>query len=95
MLLEGLFNQFVLTIIRKSQVVYKATTKCDIGKFARSADVLSLNWLPIKEEREWNVLKLSYKALHDENWPSYQNYYNWFNILEFWDQAKALSFKSL
>ena len=21
--------------------------------------------------------------------------YNWFNILEFWDQAKALNFKSL
>jgi hypothetical protein len=54
------------------QRVQKAAASFVLGKFARSADVLSLNWLPIKEQREWNVLKLSYKALHDENWPGYQ-----------------------
>ena len=42
-----------------------------LGKYARTADVLSLNWLPIKEQREWNTLKVTYKALHDANWPNY------------------------
>jgi hypothetical protein len=57
---------------KRLQRVQKAAASFVLGKFARSADVLSLNWLPIKEQREWNVLKLSYKALYDENWPSYQ-----------------------
>jgi hypothetical protein len=50
---------------KRLQRVQKAAAGFVLGKFARSADVLSLNWLPIKEQREWNVLKLSYKALYD------------------------------
>jgi hypothetical protein len=57
---------------KRLQRVQKAAASFVLGKFARSADVLSLNWLPIKEQREWNVLKLSYKELYDENWPDYQ-----------------------
>ena len=49
---------------KRLQRVQKAAASFVLGKFARSADVLSLNWLPIKEQREWNVLKLSYKAVH-------------------------------
>ena len=49
----------------------KAAASFVLGKYARTADVLSLNWLPIKEQREWNTLKVTYKALHDANWPNY------------------------
>ncbi len=49
----------------------KAAASFVLGKYARTADVLSLNWLPIKEQREWNTLKVTYKALHDVNRPNY------------------------
>jgi hypothetical protein len=57
---------------KRIQRVQRAAASFVLGKFVRSADVLSLNCLPIKEQLEWNVLKLCYKALHDENWSSYQ-----------------------
>ena len=67
---------------KRLQRVQKAAASFMLGKFARTADLVSLNWWPIKEQREWNVLKLSYKALHDETAQVTKNY-NWFNILEF------------
>ena len=39
---------------KRLQRVQKAAASFVLGKFARSADVLSLNWLPIKEQRELN-----------------------------------------
>ncbi len=56
---------------KRLQRVQKAAASFVLGKYARTADVLSLNWLPIKEQREWNTLKVTYKALHDANWPNY------------------------
>ncbi len=38
----------------------KAAASFVLGKYARTADVLSLNWLPIKKQREWNTLKVTY-----------------------------------
>ena len=56
---------------KRLQRVQKAAASFVLGKYARTADVLSLNWLPIKGQREWNTLKVTYKVLHDANWPNY------------------------
>ena len=53
------------------QRVQKAAASFVLSKFARTDDVLSLNWLPVKEQREWSILKICYKVLHDANWPNY------------------------
>ena len=36
-------------------------------------DISKLNWLPVKERRDFNLLKLTFKALHTKQWPSYLN----------------------
>ena len=36
-------------------------------------DILKLNWLPVEERRNFNLLKLTFKALHAKQWPSYLN----------------------
>ena len=36
-------------------------------------DILKLNWLPVEERRDFNLLKLTSKALRTEQWPSYLN----------------------
>ena len=35
--------------------------------------MIKLNWLPAEEERNFNLLKLTFKALHARQWPSYLN----------------------
>ena len=40
-------------------------------RFARVEDVLQLNWLPVNENVELNILKLAHKSLYDETFPEY------------------------
>ena len=35
--------------------------------------MIKLNWLPAEEGRNYNLLKLTFKALHARQWPSYLN----------------------
>ena len=42
-----------------------------MGRYTSLDDVLSLNWMPIQEQRQLNLLKLVYKALHSLFWPGY------------------------
>jgi len=36
-------------------------------------DILKLNWLPVEERRDFNLLKFTFKALHFKQWPTYLN----------------------
>ena len=36
-------------------------------------DILKLNWLPVEERRDFNLLKLTFKALHFKQWSTYLN----------------------
>ena len=38
-----------------------------------TGDILKLNWLPVEERMNFNLLKLTFKALHARQWPSYLN----------------------
>ena len=31
--------------------------------------ILKLGWLPMKERREWHILKAAHKALYSHDWP--------------------------
>ena len=56
---------------KRLQGVQKADTSFVVGKYASLEDGLSLKWLPIKEQREWNMLKIGHKALYNTSWPHY------------------------
>ena len=36
-------------------------------------EMLKLNWLSFEERRDFNLLKLTFKAFHAKQWPSYLN----------------------
>ena len=40
------------------------------NKFSKKTDLLRLKWLPIPEKRIFNLLKIVFKAIHQENWPN-------------------------
>ena len=42
-----------------------------LGKYANTSDVVNLNWLPVAENTEFNVSKLTYQGLHDKSFPEY------------------------
>ena len=51
------------------QRVQKATASFVLGRFVSSEDILTkLKWLPVKEQREWNLLEATHKALHNPYW---------------------------
>ena len=42
-----------------------------LNRYVKEADVLSLNWLPIREYIDYNSSKLAFNALNDKRWPDY------------------------
>ena len=34
-------------------------------------DIVKIGWLPVRQRRDFHVLKLAHKALHSPSWPSY------------------------
>ena len=34
-------------------------------------DIIKIGWLPVRQQRDFHVLKLVHKALHSPSWPSY------------------------
>lgn len=36
-------------------------------------DILNLKWLPLEERKDFNLLKLTFEALHTKQWPPYLN----------------------
>ena len=41
------------------------------GQYANENDLHTLNWLPMSKRRDFIVLRLVFKVLHNKNWPSY------------------------
>ena len=58
-------------LIRRLQKVENAAAGFVQGRYANAENVLALNWLPVKERIEFNIAKLTYKAIYHKNWPSY------------------------
>ena len=57
---------------KRLQRVQKAAAGFVLGRYASTGDILlKLKWLPVKEQREWNLLKTTHKAIHNTNWPNY------------------------
>ena len=35
------------------------------------SDIIKLGWLPVEQRREYQILKLTFKAIHFKQWPAY------------------------
>ena len=42
-----------------------------LRKYAGPEDLAYLNWLPISERRDFNILQLTHKAIHSSDFPEY------------------------
>ena len=56
---------------KRLQSIQKAAASFVVGRYASQDDVLSLNWLPIQEQRQLNLLTLVHKALYSPFRPRY------------------------
>ena len=57
---------------KRLQKVKFAAASFVSGNYVRaSKTILKLGWLPIKERRELNLVKTTFKAMNYESWPTY------------------------
>ena len=67
---DYVYSPLTITQLNKLQRLQKAAASFVLGRYASSTDILKLNWLPIVKRREFNCMKMTFKAIHNENWPS-------------------------
>ena len=61
-------------LLKRLQEIEFAAASFVYGRYVNDiGDILKLNWLPVKERRDFNLLKLTFKALNAKQWPSYLN----------------------
>ena len=65
------YGQLPRYLINRLQRVQNTTAGYVYGRYAKTLDVINLNWLPIEEDIEMNTVKLTQKPLKDELWPDY------------------------
>ena len=61
----------LIILLNDLQRVQNCTPGYVLGRYANAVDVANLNWLPVFKGIEYNISKLTYQGLYDENWPSY------------------------
>ena len=57
-------------LLKRLQKVQSAAAGFVLNRFASTKDVLKLGWIPIHERRQFNLLKLAHKAIHNPHWPT-------------------------
>lgn len=65
------YGQLPAYLLKRLQNVQNCAAGYVLGKYAKLADNITLNWLPVKENIEYNVVKYVHQALNDDLWPSY------------------------
>ena len=60
--------------MKRLQKIEFAAASFVYGRYVNNiGDILKLNWLPVEERRDFNLLKLTFKALYFKQWPTYLN----------------------
>ena len=65
------YGQLPKYLINRLQRVQNTTAGYVYGQYAKTLDLINLNWVPIEENIEMNTVKLAHKSLNDELWPNY------------------------
>ena len=57
-------------LLKRLQRIRFAAARFVFGCYVNMIDsILKLGWLPMKERREWHVLKAAHKAIYSHDWP--------------------------
>ena len=65
------YSQLPKYLINRLQQVQATTAGYVYGRYAKTLDVININWVPIEENIEMNTVKLAQKSLNDKLWPNY------------------------
>ena len=57
--------------VHRLQRLQNTCARFVLSKYAGPKDLAYLNWLPISERRDFNILKLTHKAIHSSDFPEY------------------------
>ena len=64
------YGQLPVYLQNRLQRVQNCAAGYVLGRYARLIDSLSLNWLPVVENIDFNIVKYAYQALNDKLWPT-------------------------
>ena len=69
------FNDFIYSLLPKSDINKLCHLQCAIAsfvcnKYATKSEIIKLKWLPIEQRRDFNILKMIHKAIHNPDWPA-------------------------
>ena len=57
-------------LLKRLQRIQFAAASFVTGRYVNSFEsLLKLGWLPVRERRDWHLLKTAHKALYSHNWP--------------------------
>lgn len=66
-----IFHPLTDALLRRLQKIQNSAASFVTGHYVNNIDsILKLGWLPMKERRNWHLLKTAHRALYHENWPS-------------------------
>ena len=65
------YGQLPKYLINRLQRVQNTTAGYVYGRYAKTLDLINLNWLPIEQNMEMKTVKLAHKSLNNELWPNY------------------------
>ena len=59
-------------LLKRLQRIQYSAASFVTGRYVNSTEsILKLGWLPMRERRDWHLLKAAHKALYSNNWPGY------------------------
>ena len=69
---DTVFHPLPEFLMKRLQRLQFAAASFVKGHYVREiTDIVKLGWLPVKERRDFHLLKLVHKALHSYSWPTY------------------------
>ena len=64
---DAVFRPPSLKLQKRLQKVENAAASFVLGRYTKEKDVVSLGWLPMKERRDWHLVKLAFKYISERN----------------------------
>ena len=58
---DAVFRPLSLKLQKRLQKVENGAASFVLGRYTKEKDVVSLDWLPMKERRDWHLVKLAFK----------------------------------
>ena len=67
---DVIFYPITDCLLKRLQRIQFAAASFVFGRYVNNIDsILKLGWLPMKEHREWHVVKVAHKAICSHDWP--------------------------